>query len=252
MKIDRETKSSIWLICGFLFYFLPLLVLLCLYLYGIRGDELRDIVFASAFVLWILGQWMITRSKRLGQPTTEQAMKNDIRPPVLFLRSFQADAKDERKRWLNLLFQSKDGVPLSKEQKLTELMTKNGPVIAVGRLGEKLPQLGAARVYISNELWQESVKMYMSQCKLILIRAGKTSGLKWELKEIINSIDPEKVLIYFPNQRNFLSFRGWANKLLPKSLPEDWSTDTLVFTKDWEPVTPYRNGGKNMGSLLKS
>ena len=238
MIADRETRAGLWLLCGLLFYFLPLVVLVCCYLYGIRGDELWYIVISSAFVLWIMGQWMIVRSKRLEQPTIEQAQKNDLRPPVLYLRSFQADSKDERRRWLNLIFRSKDGVHSSTEEELTELVTKIGPVIAVGRPGEKLPQLGAARVYISDDQWQESVKTYMNQCQLILLRAGKTSGLKWELREIINHIDPEKVMIYIPNRRDFPSFREWANKLLPKSLPEDWPIDTLVFTKDWEPTMP--------------
>jgi len=238
MRTDRETRAALWVFCGLLLYFLPIVVLASCYLYGIRGDELRDITISSAFVLWIMGQWMFVRSKRLKQLTTEQVLKNDLRPPVLYLRSFQADLSDERRRWLNLIFRSKDGVPSSREEELTELMTRIGPVIAVGRPGEKLPQLGAARVYISDDQWQESIKTYMNQCQLILIRAGKTAGLKWELREIINHISPEKVMIYIPSRRDFPSFREWSNKLLPKSLPEDWPTDTLVFTKEWEPAIP--------------
>ena len=230
---DRETKAGIWLLSGILFYLLPLVVLACCYFGGIRGGELRDIVLSSAFVLWIIGQWMIVKSKRLDSPTVEQALKNDPRSPVLYLRSFQADAKDEKRRWLNLIFRSKDGVPLSKEERLTELMTKIGPVIAIGRPGEKLPQLGAARVYISGDQWQESVKMYMNQCKLIVLRIGKTSGLRWELIEIVDHIDPKKVILYIPYQSDFFYFRGWANEILPKKLPEVWPSDILIFSKDW-------------------
>lgn len=250
MKSDRETRADLWFLSGILFYILPLVVLVIAYFYGKRGSELRDIVFTSAFVLWIVGQWMIVRSKRLGQPTTEQALKNDPRPAVLYLRSFQADRADERRRWLNLLFRSKDGVPLSGEEELTQLMLKIGPVIAIGRPGEKLPQLGAARVYIPDDQWQESVKTYMDQSQLIVIRAGKTAGLKWELQEIIENIDPEKVMVYFPGRSDFASFREWAKDLFPSSLPDDWPIDTMVFLQDWEPVLPLAGWWSQYGIVV--
>ena len=78
----------------------------------------------------------------------------------------------------------------------------------------------------------------MDQCKLIFIRAGETAGLQWELREIVKRVEPDKVLVYFPRKLKFAKFRQWANAVLPKPLPEQWPSDTIVFSAEWEPSLP--------------
>ena len=43
------------------------------------------------------------------------------------------------------------------EQELADILEHVGPVVAVGKPGEPLPELGAARLYVSHDEWQGKV-----------------------------------------------------------------------------------------------
>jgi hypothetical protein len=51
-------------------------------------------------------------------------------------------------------------------------MSKIGPFVAIGRPGERLPQLGAIRLYVADPEWQEMVTRLMSEAALVVLRAG--------------------------------------------------------------------------------
>ena len=59
-------------------------------------------------------------------------------------------------------------------------MARVGPVIAIGKPGERLPQLGAARLYVDDDHWRDTIDDLMAESALVVVRAGDTPNLWWE------------------------------------------------------------------------
>jgi hypothetical protein len=110
-----------------------------------------------------------------------QVLQDDRRSPVVYLRSFRADS-----RWYNI------------EDKLVEAAAKIGPVVAVGEPGEHFPPLGAARLYVDHAHWHDVVARLVAVAQLIIFRVRDTEGFWWELRHVVETIDPAKVLIWIP------------------------------------------------------
>jgi TM2 domain-containing membrane protein YozV len=75
------------------------------------------------------------------------------------------------------------------------ILERVGPVIAIGKPGEKLPQLGAARLYVSDDEWRAVVGKLMNDAALVVIRAGETANLWWEVQEALTHLSRERVII---------------------------------------------------------
>ncbi|KOV85377.1 hypothetical protein [Nocardia sp. NRRL S-836] len=73
-----------------------------------------------------------------------------------------------------------------------------GPVIAVGRPGERLPRLGAARFYLPDDDWKSGVRELMGLCRLIVLRLGPGTGLWWEVEEARTTQPPGKLVLLMP------------------------------------------------------
>lgn len=105
-------------------------------------------------------------------------------PYVLYLRSFDADSHGARVHgWL------------TEEEQLAEALTPIGRVIAVGRPGERLPSVGATRLYFADREWQGNVARLIADARLVVIRAGQTPGLIWEAQWLAAHAAPQRVLL---------------------------------------------------------
>ena len=87
------------------------------------------------------------------------------------------------------------------EQELTRVLSRVGPVVAIGRPGDSLPELGAARLYARDDEWRAKVSELMLRARLVVIRAGPTPGLQWEIEEASRLLPPERVVLVSPPQR---------------------------------------------------
>jgi hypothetical protein len=161
-----------------------------------------------------------------------QLLAKDPRPPVLYLRSFKADAQEDRQLYL----QSE-----TQEEKLKEVFSRVGPFIAIGRPGESFPTLGAARMYLGDD-WQKTITDMMSQARLIVLRVGATDSLLWEVRHATRELRPEQLLLIVPRGRkNYEQFRSMAQPVFPRPLPEYpmWKTSRarikglICFEPDW-------------------
>jgi hypothetical protein len=109
--------------------------------------------------------------------------------PVLYLRSFSDDARA-----------SKTVGMLTEEEQLVEALLPFGPVLAVGRPGESLPEVGATRLYLSDDEWQERVARMMSEAILVVIRTGASHGLAWEVDTAVRAVAPQSLLLIVDSQ----------------------------------------------------
>ena len=176
--------------------------------------------FSLGLFLYFLprvSKWMDPRINRLGwlkrrhgALPAKDVIKNDSRPPVLLLRSFSDDD----------LKLPKDGGSMSRftfEEALAHQLWCYGPVHAIGRPGESLPQSGASREYITNESWRERVIELSKQAKAIILIVHNTEGLKWELHQIVALGALKKTLFIIPPTDRDQTNQRWRG--LTEDLP---------------------------------
>jgi hypothetical protein len=126
-----------------------------------------------------------------------------------------------------------------------------GPVVAVGVPQEKLPRTGALRLYFKDEEWQEKVKALMSISRLIIIQAGYTVSLEWEIKTAQQYFSPEQIYISFlgwgDSDERFAERRGFKRQFERAygiSLPEKLLDNSyfIYFNSDWSPAAVTISG----------
>ena len=113
------------------------------------------------------------------------------------MRSFKDDDKiilgSGFRRWIQYVLVYLTAV--SVEQELAFIMNRVGPVIAIGQPGELLPELGAARLYASDAEWRATVTDLMRHARFIIVRAGSTANLEWEIDRAVQLV-PRRRLIF--------------------------------------------------------
>ena len=79
---------------------------------------------------------------------------------------------------------------------------------------------GAAHIYASNEEWKHVVKRELDAARLVIIRAGERESLFWELKEAVDTLTPQKVILVLDMKlRHYECFRANVDRVLQISLP---------------------------------
>src|SRR5215213_3029108 len=167
----------------------------------------------------------------------EQLIRDDTRPPVLYLRSFSDDKLIARAIGFK-----------SVEQEMKLVLFDIGPFIAFAEPNNEPPDPGAARMYASQEHWQEKAREEMSKAQLVIIRIGDSPSFWWEVREAIVEVRvrPERLVFLIPAEKievEYERFRQKANEWVPCPLPEHktkWSLfgphgAILYFEPDWTP-----------------
>ena len=135
------------------------------------------IVVARVSILWFRSGW------KHEARTAEEALASDPRPPVVYLRSFGVDNQFlvVARGWgARLTAMLNYAATVSPEQEMAFIMERIGPVVAIGKPGERLPELGAARLYVGDDEWRKVVGKFMNDAALVVIRAGETANLWWK------------------------------------------------------------------------
>ena len=131
------------------------------------------------------------RAQRHALPNAEEALANDARTPVLYLRSFL----DE-----DLVVHSRS---YRHDRSISEWVAAQfnlvGPVTAIARPGERLPQIGPYRIELpSHGDWQAEVRARIERSAAIVLVFGMTRGLLWELGQIADSGALPRTCFVFP------------------------------------------------------
>jgi hypothetical protein len=142
-----------------------------------------------------LASWLFRRAARAAQPQAASVLANDPRPPVLLLRSFADDGMLVDQRIKVLIDQQ---VTIRFEEAMSAWLSDFGPFIAVGEPGESLPQVGAARAYLSKDEWQSAVQGWISQASFIVMIAGASEWVRWELRQIMSKGRMAELLLLLP------------------------------------------------------
>jgi len=159
-------------------------------LYGVLGEpDENPAAFLGVFVM-IAGIVVHFRGRQHAAKARAEGPESplsDSKPDVLYLRSFRADPSSKLK-----VLQS--GLSTEEEQ-LADVLRPFGDLIAIGQPGEPLPIPGAARMYVSDSEWKNLVLDRMRSAPLVVIRAGTSAGLLWELGQAVAVLSPKRVLV---------------------------------------------------------
>jgi hypothetical protein len=190
----------------------------------------------TAIGSWSISSWIAGRRHLAASELDVQRL--DARPPVLYLRSFYTD---------ELTSHTVPGHGFAtyrtEEQQVTRAFEKCGPVLALGRPGEKLPMLGAARSYAPDAEWQRVVLDMMRKAGLVLISAGRGEALMWEIEQAVALVPPDKIVILIPfDYASYEKFRAYSAPHFGRTLP-DWIHEyrkastvlraAVYFDPDW-------------------
>ena len=148
-------------------------------------------IAAAAARLW-------NRGRRQSALRLREIRRLDARPPVILLRSFDDDDLPLEKRYHFFWFLFTARETLTLESFVVDHIWRLGPVIAIGKPGEQLSPLGAAREYIPGERWRISIRSYLSAACYVVSVLGSTPGLSWEYEQMQALGKTRDVLVVFP------------------------------------------------------
>jgi hypothetical protein len=204
----------------------------------------------ATILIYVFASKLLLRGRRLMASSAEEILARDTRPPVIYMRSFKDDQTAAQMiqpaaiGWAFLF-----GAIETEEELLAKTLNEFGPVITIGRPGEEMRELGAARTYSSEAEWHEKVESLMGSARLVVLRLGTTEGFWWELQQSIRKMNPHQLLVFVPYIKDRAareSVRKRAEEVFPKPLPEFTRSDKragtigslrgyLYFDPDWTP-----------------
>jgi hypothetical protein len=193
-----------------------------------------------------------------------RALIQDRRPPVLYLRSFTDDraaaAVDPVRDADRAAVPGIEMIEIdSREQLLATVLGSLGPVVTVGLPHERIPPLGATRLYLPAGDWQPRVVQLMDLSSLVVIRLGEGASLWWEFAYCVSHLPAHKVIVLLPGAPLPVGLVEELNRQLP--LPsgldavvarsgDPWVSAVLSFDPSWRPqataVGPLPGSRRNL------
>ena len=218
------------------------------------------------------------KSNSVVGPTAQELLESDSRAPILYLRSFQKEQvkattlgrfsylrtgtqgfylfarrptdfssfirKALVREYKRKLLDSNRSVH-DEQMLFAEYFSNFGPYIAIGRPGESFESmdLGAAKLYVPNDYWQDKVIELIETSGAVVLEAASSEGLTWEIRQILDRLDPERLLIILPrNGAEYRDFCVFAEGIFPHPMPIEMpTTRLLMFDADWTPI-PLEDG----------
>jgi len=204
------------------------------------------LVVVMAFVGPIIGAqvglWLFRLGRRLSAPKAAEVLEADRRAPVLLLRPFAEDDREPTQTFKppNSFRYFIPGSTI--EERIVEVFASLGPVIAVGRPGELLPPVGAARLYLGNDEWQPRVAELVKRARLVFLIVGATRGVRWEMEQLPLLTAPERVLLFVPGTtpaeraQAYTAFRAALPVEVADRLPLASNVPIIGFDPAWRAV----------------
>lgn len=181
--------------------------------------SMRDI-FASLF----------REKSRPGE--TDRAFKRTLSRRGIFGRLTALNIRDS--------LVSRRGGLFDEQLVIANVMNQIGPYVAIARPDERKAwrDVGAAKLEVADNQWQSVVELLITASAAIVIEAGNSEGLVWELEQVSKLAKPKKILILLPrSDSEYAGFRRRMSEIFPISLPSIRPLSPLMtFFQDWQPL----------------
>lgn len=175
----------------FLFLAFPFYVLITILSLGIINSAITNQYYGGLFFLLLI-PYLLKPVKKLANPSAKLLLKIDPRPCILYLRSFVLDAKVIGNADKYSLLPKK-----SIEEILSQITSRIGPFVAIADPKSTLQSIGAAKTKYGEHEWQSVVHDYTLKSKFIIMLAGDTTAIDWELQKIKAESKEMDLLILF-------------------------------------------------------
>ena len=188
-------------------------------------------------------------------PRTGFSSTIGIDPPYHFLDQYELNPRSNLYKIIKLviryiynyhpfrLWKLLIGRPIdTSEQQMGNFLSRFGIFMAIGKPGEKIVTTGAARMYVGNDDWQQVVTNLMKESRFIVLQPSRTSGIWWEIEQVLKTVNPKKLLLCMVNYRDFQNdyedFRLKLKNFLPnteisKSIGNNNKITFLHFDENW-------------------
>jgi hypothetical protein len=239
-----------------------------------EGTPLLLLMLPGALMI-MAGTILVKRGRRHLVATYEVSEPHVFRDPILYLRPFVADESPARfPPMLDLLFMQvfdkrswalvrlgMQGVTRY-EELLAYAFRRVGTFVALGDPKERLPLLGARRIYsempdstesVDEEAWKIEVGRQIAGARLTLLHIGISKGIRWEIEKVVQIADPQRIVLCVnpagklkPRHRlsnatfraevrdAWTQFRHACGAAFPRGLPEIIGDACFVrFDADW-------------------
>jgi hypothetical protein len=238
----------------------------------VRFDGALGLLAIVAPFLVMMGGGIIAYyGRQLSANTAQEVLEKDRRPPILYLRSFQDDKNNTLVNGITAGFSIMSGAAGGGryEECLANIFESYGPFVAVGRPGETLPTLGAAREYVSHAGWQQEVSRLMDMAALVVVHLGRTEGVWWELKTALRALKSRRLIVEMPpygligrlkRRDAYAKLSVVIKELLGKPLPPDQTDSRYVYfdelggmqflVRRWAP-NPVKALRRTLGPVLE-
>jgi hypothetical protein len=113
---------------------------------------------------------------------------------------------------------------------VTWMIGQSGGLVSIGRPGELLPELGATRTYYPDDEWQQAVEKAAARCRAIILVAGSSDGLAWEIEQLRRWRVLRKTLILLPpdgSQQSLERFQQVHEQLSADDPPLEYFDPTM-------------------------
>jgi TM2 domain-containing membrane protein YozV len=165
-----------------------------LYEEGVLDPYIESWLFVPMLIAFIAigraGVLCFRRGWRFEAVGAEGLVAQDARTPIVYIRSFKNDERIASRFLWTAAF--------SVEQELATVMNRVGPMIAIGKPGEALPQLGAARLYVDDDHWRSTITDLMKRARLVVVLAGGTANLQWEIDQAAALVSRQRLIFIVP------------------------------------------------------
>jgi hypothetical protein len=159
---------------------------------GTRG-AIEDFEPWLIYIAWVGVVALAALARRNYALRAGRVLELDNRRPILFLRSF---ADDKVWLWGKGIFGKFRRRTI--DEAIEPLANRLGPFVAIANPNTQLPRLGAAQTYFSNDTWQNAIARWVQTAQMIVMVAGRTEGLRWELDDILADGGQAKLVIFLP------------------------------------------------------
>jgi hypothetical protein len=180
---------------------LPVLCLLTLTLW-ISGRTELAWKSAGLILIWLvvplpLGRHLIRLGRRIKwEPSIQERLTRDGRPPVLYVRSFVQEnqffvvGRHSRygayaSSWHASVSEPEMNIGITLEEYLSMAINESvGPFVALGSPEDYISPGGAARVYCRDDNWMRQFDTLARQSACIIAQFGKSNHMRWEFDHL--------------------------------------------------------------------
>ena len=202
---------------------------------------------AVAGLLAVWGLFLVRKGRRYSLPSLRQVLEDDKRRPVVLFRPFSLDGKPFGGT-SSLLIQALGGpahlpVFATMEDSLKPVAERVGPFVAIGSPVDSIAQLGAARVYASEERWRAVVEILLRHAAAAIVVVadyGVTDWTYWEYETAKRLLPPERVFLLHVAGRRWLQPNSKATRFVEELA---FSTEILVHAARTPSVIRFDHAG---------